>query len=413
MLGLSLDPWQEKVLAAEGNLCLRSGRQVGKSTVISIKAAELAVRKKNQTIMIIAAVERQAFLMFEKTLAYMMMRHPKMIKKGKYKPTKHKLQLTNGSIIYSLPTGMTGYGIRGYTVNYLIADEAHFIPEDVWVAVAPMMAATDGKMILLSTPHGRSGFFARCFDDKNFESFKVSSEDCPRIQESFLEAERARMTAAQYAQEYLGEFIDELRQVFPDALIKKYMTLKRRENKRHGRKYYLGVDIARMGEDESTFEVLDRTNPRRVEHVEHFVTKKTLTVETTQFILALDRTYNFRQIFVDDGGMGVGVFDQLLTTDATKRKVVAINNLSRPLTKDEKRKKKVIKEDIVNNMLAMMERGELFLLDDPEIFLSLKSLQFEVTEGKTKYFGSYTHIADGLVRAAWAVKDKRLNIYKY
>ena len=49
---------------------------------------------------------------------------------------------------------------------------------------------------------------------------------------------------------------------------------------------------------------------------------------------------------------------------------------------------------------------------DDEVFLSLKSVQYEYIEGdKIKFFGNYTHIAEGLIRAAWAVKDKNLNIW--
>jgi hypothetical protein len=61
-----------------------------------------------------------------------------------------------------------------------------------------------------------------------------------------------------------------------------------------------------------------------------------------------------------------------------------------------------------------MERGEIALLSDDEIFLSLKSVQYEYTdEGNIKIYGKYTHICEGLVRAAWGTKDKSLNIYCY
>jgi len=409
----TLDPWQMEVLEEQGNLCLRSGRQVGKSTIISIKAGEWALNNPNKTIMIIASVERQALLLFEKVLSYIHAVERKSIKTGKNRPTKHKLQLKNGSSILCLPTGETGYGIRGHTIDMLIADEAAFIPEEVWTAVTPMLAITKGKIILLSTPFGRGGYFYRCFNDPNFKSFHVSSEDCPRKDENFLKQEKERMTKLQYAQEYLGEFCDELRQLFPDDLIKKCQTLKK-SGFRKGRDYFLGVDIARMGEDESTFEIIDRTNRKKLIHVENIITKRTLLTDTTKMILMLNEKYHFKQIFVDDGGMGVGVFDQLLSDPRTRRKVVAINNSSRPLSRDEKRKKRIIKEDIYNNLLSLMERGEISLLDDPEIFLSLKSVQYEYLDtGKIKIFGNYTHIAEGLIRAAWCVKDKSLNIYIY
>ena len=59
-----------------------------------------------------------------------------------------------------------------------------------------------------------------------------------------------------------------------------------------------------------------------------------------------------------------------------------------------------------------MERGELALLDDAEVFQSLKSVQYEYTDdGNIKLFGKYTHICEGLIRAAWGTKDKSLNIW--
>jgi hypothetical protein len=425
---LKLDKWQEKVLKTEGNVCLMSGRQVGKSTIWSVDAAEWAVNNKNKVVLMIASVERQAFLLFEKTLNHLLDNYKGLIRTGKDRPTKSMVKLKNGTRILCLPTGLDGHGIRGLTVDRLYGDEAAFIPDEVWTAVTPMLAMTGAVQRLSSTPHGAQGYFYECFLDKeNFKVFQKTTEEVVQEREfsdtwteaqkksaiSHIRKEEARMSKLQFAQEYMGRPIHSLMQVFPDELIKKCMTLKRRNSILQNRKYYLGVDIARMGDDESTFEIFDRTNPKRIEQVENQITKKTLTTETTRQIISLNGRYNFKQIFVDDGGMGVGVFDQLLDTPSTRRKTVAINNASRPLTRDEKKKKRALKEDVVNNMLALMERGELKLLDDENIFQSLKSMQFEIVNGRVKYFGNYTHIADGLVRAAWCVKDKTLNIYKY
>jgi hypothetical protein len=417
---LTLDPWQNDVLQTTGNIALCSGRQVGKSTVISIKAGEFAIKYPDKTILIIASVERQALLLFEKVLSYIHDNHRSFIKKGKDKPTKHTLRLTNGSVIHCLPTGISGYGIRGYTIDQLYADEAHFIPEEVWAAVTPMLATTGGDIILLSTPHGREGYFYRCFSDDSFTSFHVSSEECDRIPKDFLQREKERMSKRQYAQEYLGEFVSDLMQFFPDELITATMKTKRRDRHWPEREYFLGVDVARMGEDESTFEVIDRTKRDHLKHIENIITRKTLTTMTTKEILRLDGIYKFKKIYIDDGGMGVGVFDQLLEEESTRRKVVAINNAARSIEhqsqkKDgDPRRKRLLKEDLYNNLLRLMEREEITLLDDPEIFQSLKSVQYEYVEkGGLRIFGNYTHIAEGLIRAAWCTKDKSLNIYIY
>lgn len=405
-----LDDWQVKILKTKGNIALRSGRQVGKSTIISIKAGEFAINNPNKTIMIVASTERQALLLFEKTLAYIHDNYKKEIMKGKDKPTKHRIKLKNGSVIHSLPTGLSGYGIRGYTVDLLIADEAAFIPEDVWQAVTPMLATTGGNIILLSTPFGKGGYFYNCFNDPTFTTFHISSEECPRRNEEFLEQEKKRMSSIQYAQEYLGEFVDELRQVFPDQLIKDCMTAKR-SPKRRG-EYYLGMDVGRLGGDESTFEIVERINKRLVQR-ENITLNFAVTTETAERAISLEKEWNFKKIYIDDGGIGAGVFDLLLRDELTRRKTIPINNASRPLTRDEKKKKKILKEDLYDNLLKLMEDKKIELLRDDEIFLSLRSVQYEYDKntGKLKIFGKYTHIAEGLIRAAWCMKEKQLNIW--
>jgi len=411
---MKLDPWQEKVLNTEGNICLRSGRQVGKSTVISHKAGAYAINNPKKTILVIAAVERQAFLLFDKTLAYLTDNHKNQILRGKNRPTKSRIKLKNGSIIYCLPTGLSGYGIRGYTIDLLIADEAAFIPEEVWTAVTPMLAVTRGDIILLSTPFGKDNFFFRCFNDPNFTSFHVSSEDCPRKNQAFLDQEKKRMTTLQYAQEYLGEFVDELLRFFSDdtinnTLLPQYAPIKMKSSFEN---HFLGVDVAGMGGDETVlFSIGERKD--KLEETDLEVYKRTRTTETVQKILHKDRQFNYRNIYIDDGGLGVGVFDPLLEHQQTRRKVISINNAARSLTRDKKRRKKLLKEDLYNNLLVLMEQGQIKIRDTPETILSLKSVQCEHTESGIRIYGKYTHITEALIRAAWCLREKSLNIYIY
>lgn len=408
---MKLDEWQEKVLETSGDIVLRSGRQVGKSTIISIKASQYAVQNPNKTILIVASVERQAYLLFEKVLNYMYDKYPKWIGLGKEKPTKHKITLRNGSVIWCLPTGMSGAGIRGYTVDLLIADEAAFIPQDVWAAITPMLAVTKGIKILLSTPHGKEGYFFDCFNDPSFTSFHISSEECGRVSKEFLKREKMRLTKCQYAQEYLGEFVDELRQFFPSELIRKAMSLQRGYPISSGDRF-LGVDVARMGEDESVLVSVNRYGDH-IWQMDMEVTTKNYLTETISRIKASDSHWNFKKIYIDDGGMGVGVYDPLLLDDQTKRKIVAINNARRSLdVSDSPRMKRTMKEDLYNNLLWLLEGERIYLFDEPEIFLSLSSVQAEYDEsGKLKIFGNYTHIVEALIRAVWCMKDKDLNIW--
>lgn len=96
---------------------------------------------------------------------------------------------------------------------------------------------------------------------------------------------------------------------------------------------------------------------------------------------------------------------------ALRRKVVDISNAMKSIDRDG-RQKKILKEDLYNNLKALMERGEILLLDDDEIKRSFRSIQTEYTEaGMMKFWGSYSHIVEGIIRAAWCAKNKGLNIY--
>lgn len=421
---MKLDRWQNEFLKAKGNIVACTGRQVGKSTITSIKAAKFAVEHEKKTILIISATERQSLLLFEKVLAYIHENNKNWIKKGKDKPTKHTLKLTNGSVIHSLPTGLSGYGIRGYTIDLLIADEAAYIPEDVWTAVTPMLATTAGTMILLSTPKGKQGYFYRCFQDEKFTKFHVNTKEIAKEREDpqktnmleFLEAEEERMSIREYAQEYLGQFIDEFMQFFPDDLIKQTMTLIRpKDYLKEGKIFYLGVDIARLGGDETTFEIFERRD-NYFRHIENIVWKKIKLTDISNKIILLNEEYNFRKIYIDDGGIGVGVLDTLLEHPKTKRKTEALNNSKRSYNYDptNPKTKQLLKEDLYNNLLRLMEQGKIRFLDDGEIFQSFKSVQYEFVNRRggvqMKIFGNYTHIVEGIIRAAWGAKEKSLNL---
>ena len=84
-------------------------------------------------------------------------------------------------------------------------------------------------------------------------------------------------------------------------------------------------------------------------------------------------------------------------------------------SKTNPRRKKLLKVDLYNNLLSLMEKGKISLMDKDDVFLSLKSIQYEhFTEGTLagtmKIYGDYSHIVEGLIRAAWCVKDKHLKL---
>jgi len=425
MADFKWDSWQEAVLSHNGNITIRSGRQVGKSEVISAKSCKFALENPGTTTLIIAASQRQSSLLFEKVRA----NFDKHISETgidifKEPPTLTRILLTNGSKIYSLPAGRTGYFIRGFTIDLLIADEAAYIPEEVWKAVIPMIAVSKkmrgmGFIILLSTPFGKGGYFYDSFHDVDFRQFHISSEACPRIPKDFLAKEKQRLTKAEYMQEYQGEFTDEWNQFFNTTLIKQCMTFmdwSMVEDRRPGGRFYLGVDIARYGGDENAFVVCELVKTD-LKIVKVFTTARITTTDTIGRVIEIDKHFNFAKIFVDDSGVGGSVTDILI--EKLGRKVMGINNASKRVqVQGEEKKRGILKEDLYSNALMLMETGKLTLINDLSLLKSLKSITYEYTAGggssrNIRIFGDYAHIAEAMVRACWCVKERGLDIYLY
>lgn len=443
---LNFDKWQRDILEHQGNLAIRTGRQCGKSEVVSEKAKRFALKNDGTVTLVVAASQRQSSLLFEKIKGKIELEHrplvDKAIKAWKKKnpgktlkpeirrklewskgiiselPTQTRIRLRNGSIIYCLPTGKTGTFIRGFTIDLLIADEAAFIPETVWLAIMPMIAVSRktrgwGWLILLSTPFGKGGFFYNSCYDKDFKQIHISSESCKRIPKSFLRKEKKRLSKQEYAQEYLAEFVDEFSQLFSTSLIKQRMTFYNWERNKHldkSKGYYLGVDFARFGGDENAFVIAELENKsKKIRIVKVITTERKSITESVGRILDLNSKYNFKRIFVDDAGVGGGATDMLI--DKLKRKIVPLNNSKKSIEK-KARKGKILKEDLYSNSIVLMEDSKIDIINDLDLMRSLKSVTYEYTkDGNLRIYGNYTHIAEAYVRACWCIKDKGLKLF--
>ncbi len=442
------DSWQKKVLAHQGNIALRTGRQVGKSVTIARKFADLSLEHNNIVILMIAAAQRQSSEIFQKTLRNLYQVHEAMLKAaGGWKPKAHltakrnmelkrvfeeehglfkgnitrtECNLKNNTRILSLPTGKSGMFIRCYTVDILGGDEAAYIPEPVFLAVRPMLATSKkrsglGWEILLSTPFGKGGHYYNCCHDPDYLQIHVSSEDCKRISRDFLKKERTKLSKMQYAQEYLGEFVSEFNQFFPTELIKARMSFidwKFKQEYQKELKYFLGVDIARYGKDENGFVIAEmQKNQKYIKIVYADTSERKSLTDTVGRIIKLDQQFDFNRIFTDDGGIGAGVTDMLIEKLGS-RKIFPINNSKRAIQDDKK--KGIMKEDLYSNALALMEQDHINIIASLKLKRSLKNMTFEYTsDANLRIYGKYSHLSEAFVRACWCTKAKHLNLFVY
>jgi len=273
-----------------------------------------------------------------------------------------------------------------------------------------------GWEMFLSTPFGKGGFFYDACLSDDYRHWHVSSEDCERISREFLLKERKRLSRIEYAQEYLGQFMDEFHQLFPTKLIKDRMTFLRwnyKEDYKKGRKYYLGVDFAGPGIDENAFAIAEMDG-KKVKIVKAEIDDEKNTARTRAKIERWNDAYNFRKIFVDSGGFGCGVTNELI--ERLGRRVIGLDNAKKTIDKTTDRKGKIFKEDLYSNALVLMEKepAQIDIIDELKLLKSLRSMTFEYTGDRNlKIYGKYSHLAEAFVRACWCVKEKGLNIFIY
>jgi hypothetical protein len=131
------------------------------------------------------------------------------------------LLLPGGSRIIGIPGREDT--VRGFSaVDFLILEEASRIPEALYQALRPMLAASNGDLLMISTPFGKQGVFFREWSrlGDTWTKFLVKTEESPRISREFLKEEREVLGQEFYGQEYECVFTETGHGVFDvDALL--------------------------------------------------------------------------------------------------------------------------------------------------------------------------------------------------
>jgi hypothetical protein len=186
-------------------------RQSGKSTVAGAMALLEALLRPS-LILLLAPTQRQAGELYKAKVL------PLYNALGRPVPAVQEsamqMTLENGSRLIALPSDEEG--VRCYSsVRLLVVDEASRVPADLYRAVRPMLAVSRGRLVCLSTPFGRRGFFHdEWAGAADWKRVKITADQCPRIDPDFLEDERRALGEKWYRQEYFCSWEDLAGSVF-------------------------------------------------------------------------------------------------------------------------------------------------------------------------------------------------------
>ena len=179
-LGIAADAKQGLVLdrgARRG--ILNCSRQWGKSTITAARAVYEAVHFAESLVLVASPCGRQSAEFLRKAAVFVRRLGLRVRGDG---DNEISLLFGNGSRIVGLPGREAT--IRGFSaVALLLVDEAARVPDELYEALRPMLAVSDGAIWLLSTPNGKRGFFWEEWAQGGEEWTRVMApaDECPRI----------------------------------------------------------------------------------------------------------------------------------------------------------------------------------------------------------------------------------------
>ncbi|POF61262.1 hypothetical protein CFR73_15115 [Novacetimonas maltaceti] len=219
-LGFQPDPWQSRVLRSPTNrILLNCTRQAGKTSITAILALHTAMYRPRSLILLFSKAQRQSSELLAKIQGHIntMDRPPVLVKEA-----ATEIKLKNASRVVSLPGD--GDSIRGYSApNLIVEDEAAFVSDDLYEAFLPMLATSNGRLVLMSTPNGKRGHFYAAWSSMSakWQRESVTADQVPRISREYLDDMRSEYGPWKFQQEFYCKFVEADDQFFSDEAIER------------------------------------------------------------------------------------------------------------------------------------------------------------------------------------------------
>jgi len=254
--------------------------------------------------------------------------------------------------------------LRGAGLDFVVLDEAAFMPAAIWgEVIRPMLLDRRGSALLLSTPYGRNWFFD-CYlhgldpAQPDWAAFRFASSDNPLIDPAEIAALRLSTPDAIFRAEYLAEFTDDAAGVFRgvrDAL----RPAPPFDPAHH---YVLGIDWGRS-RDYTAAVVIDAT-AAAVVALDRF--HQIGWEQQRGRLLALAQRWQVGTAWAEENSIGGPNIEALQTTGLPVRpfKMTAAS-----------------KAPLIDALALAIERGMLQLLDDPVLIGELTAYRIERLPG--------------------------------
>ena len=383
-----------EAILSEPLVAVVKGRQIGMSLYcIGPAVAFFAITHPFSTVLLTSLAQRQATFLLRRVKN--LIAGNAALKRSLVDASQERLRLSNGAEILSLPSGIDGASLRGYSPDLVVVDEASFVPDKaIQDAILPSLSVTGGNLALVSTPWGRRGFFYRAAEENPaFRTFNIPSTRSPFVSKDFLEARKADTDPLSYRTEYGGEFVESADAYFSHSSIQGAIRDYELVDFPRGPDflYFMGVDWGRRV-DASVVTVVERddsteTAHYRVVHIKEF--DETPYTEVVGYIKHVSDTFHAQEILADEGA-GLAQIDTL-RDDGYPIRGYSFNVRA--------------KADLMSNLKLALEGGHLDIPDHRRLILQLSNFEYQATPaGNLKLHGKFDDIVDSAALAAYAAR---------
>lgn len=404
-----------------GVFCRQSGKSETTSKIAITKARGKTNSKGRKfsgayNVLVFAPTDRQTGLLADK-IRMSIKKMPYLTYFYLVKETQREFTFSNGAKIICETTGDKGETIRGYTAHCIILEEAGSMKDCiVQEVILPMGSTTDADVIKIGTPRGKNHFFESSRDP----SYAVHQYDYNYpiveglITKEYIEEMRRMTPDLTFRTEYGAEFIEDQDAYFGYDLIEScvYSVPTSPQNII---KYYLGCDIARLGQD-STCLIVIGIDDKKVAHIIEIVEINKQRLDyTIDKIEELMNKYKVTRTFIDETGLGAGVSDMLSKKfNIPKLQQGAVIN---KFPHNYQYGDKIVgvkftiqsKLDMFSNLKVIMQQGRIKFDRNPKLIAQLRDFRYELTENMNVklHHSEYGH--DDFVDAL-ALACKEVNI---
>jgi hypothetical protein len=372
-LGFEPDAGQCEVLRSTAKRgILNCTRQWGKSTVSAAKAVHRAYTQNGITVLVASPGARQSGEWMKKAAA-MLARLD--IPKKTDGANRISLALPNGSRIVGLPD--VEAKVRGFSAPAMVLiDEASRVSDELYTALLPMLAVSDGELWMMSTPFGKRGFFYETWEHggEDWHRIRVQATDCARIPAAFLEKQRREMGLQKFAEDHMCEFLGggtnafdrDLVEAALDADIPLWNAEARSTpawlSSRAGQMFYIGVDLGKKQDHSALAMVETDDGQMMVRHVERIAlgTPYLRVVEMVRELVRSPGLAGRCAVVVDGSGVGEPVMEMFRRAElGCSLAAVNITGGSAARTGRSGGYTNVPKFDLMTGLQLALENGQL------------------------------------------------------